>query len=63
LTFGDEAPSKTTVYRWFSKFNRDRSLLSDTFREGRPKSAVVPENIDAVREMIMQDRHVTYCEH
>jgi len=25
--------------------------------EGRPKSIVVPENIDAVRELIKQDRH------
>ena len=31
-------------------------------REGPPKTAVVPENIDVVRELIMQDRHVTYCE-
>lgn len=62
LTFGDEAPSKTTVYRWYSEFNCGRSSLSDEFREGRSKSAVMPENIDAVREMIKQDRHVTYCE-
>lgn len=60
LTFGDEAPSKTTVYRWFSEINRGRSSLSDEFREGRPKSAVAPKNIDAVCEMIKQDRHVTY---
>ena len=62
MTFGDEAPSKTILYRWFSEFNRDRCSLSDAFREGRPKWAVVPENIDAVCKMIEQDRHVTYCE-
>ncbi|XP_025154440.1 histone-lysine N-methyltransferase SETMAR-like [Harpegnathos saltator] len=61
-TFGDEAPSKTTIYRWYTEFNRGRSSLSDEFREGRPKSVVVPENIDAVREVILQDRHVTYRE-
>ncbi|GBP46747.1 hypothetical protein EVAR_87000_1 [Eumeta japonica] len=33
----------------------------DEFQEGRPKSVVVPQNIDAVRELILQDRHVT-CE-
>ncbi|XP_076256531.1 histone-lysine N-methyltransferase SETMAR-like [Rhynchophorus ferrugineus] len=48
LTFGDEVPSKTTVDCWFSEFNLGRSSLSDEFREGRPKSTVVPENIDAV---------------
>ena len=34
----------------------------DEFREGRPKSLVVPETIDAVLQLILQDRHVTYRE-
>ncbi|KZC13885.1 Transcription factor AP-4 [Dufourea novaeangliae] len=51
-TFGDEAPSKTTVYQRYTAFNRGRRSLTDEFREGRPKSVVVPENIDAVRELI-----------
>lgn len=59
--FGNEAPSKTTVYDWFSEFNRGRNSLSDEFRKGRPSTAV-PENIDAVRVMIEEDRHVTYRE-
>ena len=29
-------------------------------REGPPKTTVVPQNIDAVRELLMQDPHVTY---
>ena len=60
--FADEAPSRTSVYRWYGEFNRGRSSLQDEFREGRPKSAVVPKTIDAVRELILQDRHVTYRE-
>ncbi|GBP16817.1 hypothetical protein EVAR_13202_1 [Eumeta japonica] len=60
--FGDEAPSKTTVHLWFSEFNLGRSMIADKSKEGRPKSIVVSKNIDAVRELIMQDRHVTYCE-
>lgn len=60
--FGNEAPSKTTIYRWFQEFRFGRNTLSDEFREGRPSTAVVPENIDAVREMIELDRHVTYDE-
>ena len=61
-TFGNEAPHKATICRWFNEFNRGRSSLTDEPPEGRPKSAAVPENIDAVRELIMQDRHVTYRE-
>ena len=60
--YGDEAPSYSTVKNWYNEFNRGRRSLKDEFREGRPKTAVVPENIDAVRELIMQDRHVTYRE-
>ncbi|GBP48437.1 hypothetical protein EVAR_32839_1 [Eumeta japonica] len=37
-------------------------ILTDKFKESRPKSVVVPQNIDAVRELIMQDHHVTYRE-
>ena len=39
-----------------------RSSLQDEFREGRPKSVVVPETIDDVRQLILHDRHVTYRE-
>ena len=42
------------------EFNRGRSSLQDEFREGRPKSVVVPETINAVLQLILQDRHVTY---
>ena len=60
--FGDEAPSRTSVYRWYGEFNRGRSSLQDEFVEGRPKSVVVPETIDSVRQLTLQDRHVTYSE-
>lgn len=60
--FGNEAPSEKTVYNWFAEFRRGRTSVSDEYREGRPKSVVVPKNIDAVRTMIKEDRHVTYRE-
>ena len=39
-----------------------RSSLQNEFREGRPNSVVVPETIDAVRQLILQVRHVSYRE-
>ena len=47
---------------WFIEFNCGRRSLVDEIREGLPKTAVAPENIDAVLELIMQDRHATYRE-
>ena len=59
---GHDAPSRTSVYRWYDEFNRGRSSLEDEFRIRRPKFAVVPQTIDAVRQLILQDRNVTYRE-
>ena len=54
-----KAPSGTSVYRWYGEFNRDSSSLQDEFCEGLPTSVVVPETINAVRQLLLQDRHVT----
>lgn len=62
LAVGEKAPSNGTVYNWFAEFKRGRRNLSDEFRAGRPSTSVVATNIDAVREMIQMDRHVTYRE-
>ena len=50
------------LHSWHGEFNRGRSSLQDEFREGRSKSVVVPKTIDAVLQLISQDRHVTYRE-
>ncbi|CAH1965648.1 unnamed protein product [Acanthoscelides obtectus] len=44
------------------KFKRGRVSLSDDPRVGAPKTAVTQENVDAVRNLIVEDRHVTYRE-
>lgn len=61
MTSSDEASSNTTIDNWLSKFSGDHHLLMNDFKEGRPK-LVVPENIDALRKLRMQYRHVTYHE-
>jgi len=60
--FGDEAPSRTTVYDWFAEFKRGRSSLNKSYGGGHPKTAITQENIDAVQKLIEEDRHVTYDE-
>ncbi|GFT74146.1 HTH_48 domain-containing protein [Nephila pilipes] len=60
--YSDKAPSYSTVKNWYNEFNRGRCSIQGESRAGRPKSVVVPEKINAVRELIKQDRHVTYRE-
>ena len=50
--FGNGAPLKTRVYLWDGEFNRGRSALQNEFRKVRPKLVVVPETIDAMRQLI-----------
>ncbi|CAH1978606.1 unnamed protein product [Acanthoscelides obtectus] len=56
--FGNEAPHQSTISRWYGELKR----LSDDPRVGAPKMAVTQENVDAVRTLIIDDRHVTYRE-
>ncbi|CAH1956399.1 unnamed protein product [Acanthoscelides obtectus] len=58
--FGNEAPHQSTISRWYGEFKRARVSLSDDPRVGAPKTAVTQENVDAVRKLIIEDRHVTY---
>ncbi|CAH1959522.1 unnamed protein product [Acanthoscelides obtectus] len=60
--FGNEAPHQSTISRWYGEFKRGRVSLSDDPKVGAPKTAVTLENVDAVRKLIIQDKHVTYRE-
>ncbi|CAH1994000.1 unnamed protein product [Acanthoscelides obtectus] len=60
--FGNEAPHQSTISRWYGEFKHGRVSLSDDPRIGAPKTAVTQENVDAVRKLIIEDRHVTYRE-
>ena len=50
--FSHKAPSNRTMRNWFNEFNCERRSLKDEFREGPPKTTIVPEKADAVRELI-----------
>lgn len=59
FAFGNKAPSKATVYDWFVELESGRVSLNNEFRRDRPKTAIVSENIDAIREMIETNRYTT----
>ncbi|CAH1968747.1 unnamed protein product [Acanthoscelides obtectus] len=54
------SPHQSTISRWYGEFKRGRVSLSDGSRVGAPKTAVTQENVDAVRKLIIEHRHVTY---
>ena len=55
-----KVPSKATVYRWHNEFKRGRLTLGDEKRSGRPLTAVEEEDVLAVKNLIQDNRRVTY---
>ena len=50
------------MYRWYNEFKRGRLTLGDEERSGRPLTAVTEENVLAVKNLIQDNRRVTYQE-
>ena len=47
-----------TVRRWVNKFKRSRTSIEDTLRPGTANSALTPENIDKLHDIVLVDRRV-----
>ncbi|CAH1979499.1 unnamed protein product [Acanthoscelides obtectus] len=62
FVFRNGAPHQSTISRWYGEFRRGRVSLGDDSRVGAPQTAVTQENVDAVRKLTIEDRHVTYRE-
>ncbi|XP_035226618.1 protein GVQW3-like [Stegodyphus dumicola] len=60
LVFGYEDLSRAIVFRWFIEFHRGRNSLQDEEHTGRPLSAVILDNVSAIRKMLIDDNRCTY---
>lgn len=61
-TFGDIAPSKSSVHSWFKEFQRGRQTLEDESRPGRPPEVVTEKNTQLVKKLIDEKRNSTLQE-
>ena len=62
IAFGESAMSKTRVYEWYKRFQDGREDVEDDERPGRPSTSQTDENVEKVKEMIMNDRRITIRE-
>jgi len=58
-TLGEHAPSYATVKTWVAKFKRGNFSTCDASRPGRPKTVTIPEIIDQIHELILEDRRIS----
>lgn len=55
----EACPSRSSIGSWYAEFRRTRQSVEDEPRTGRPPTAVTEENVNAVRELIESDPHIT----
>ena len=60
--FGDQSPSKATVFRWFRQFVSGARTLEVNDRCGRMATTVTLENVSRIESLIKKDPKMTYTE-
>jgi hypothetical protein len=56
--YSDSASEKSTIEKWFAKFNRGEMSTEDV----RPKETVTDENIKKVHKIILENRKMKLIE-
>jgi len=60
--FGSDTLKKTAVYEWHERFKSGREFVKDDERSGRSSTSKSDENINKVREMLIDNRKLTIRE-
>ena len=58
-TYGEFAMSKTRAYEWYTRFQDGRG---DVEGDERPSTSTNDNNVEKVKEMVMNDRRITITE-
>lgn len=59
VVYGDDAPSRTTVFEWARRFKDGQFTIEDGPRSGRPSTATDDQTIEAVESLVIEDRRIT----
>ena len=60
--YEDSSTGKSTIIDSYAKFKRGHRNTDDAERSGRPKSAVIPENITKLHKIVLGDRKLKFRE-
>jgi transposase len=54
----DKRPSSCTVNNWVAEFKTGHLSTENKERSGRPTQMTIPENVDVIHSMILQNRRI-----
>ncbi|CAF1510471.1 unnamed protein product, partial [Rotaria sp. Silwood1] len=57
--YGQGVVSYCTVTRWIQRFSNEQESFEDNPRSGRPITAITQQNIDAVKDLVNDDPHIS----
>jgi transposase len=59
VTLRDKRPSYSTVTNWVARFRTGHLSTEDEECSGRPAQVTIPENVDDIHSMILDDRRMS----
>jgi transposase len=59
VTLGDKCSSYSTVKNWVDRFRTGHLSAEDEERSGRPTQVTIPENVDPIHSMILDDQRIS----
>ena len=57
--YGDQALSRSNIYRWYGRFRDGREDIEDDPRSGRPTECRNDNNVDMISQLSLQNRHLS----
>ncbi|XP_028047733.1 protein GVQW3-like [Monomorium pharaonis] len=60
--YGNSALSKTRAYEWYSAFKKGLKKVEDAPRSGRPSTSTTDDNVEKVKEIVLENRHASLRE-
>ena len=59
VEFGESTMTRTQVQLWYNRFKEGQENVNENARPGRPSTLTTDENIEAVKEMILNNCWIT----
>ena len=57
--YGDQALSRSNVFRWYERFRDGREDIEDRPGSGRPSECRNDNNVGKISQLLLQNRHLS----